>query len=456
MTSQRDLVWQDIDATYRSSIAHRYARYALGLNYGALPPEVVHQAKRCLLDALACCIGGYQAPGRPMCEAVAQELGGPEEATVIGSGIRTSAHNAALVNGFTHRFLDYNDNDGVVVPAILAVSERERSSGRDFLTSLVIAYELAGRVKTGAHAVGGFASDIKGGFCMPPAMGKLMRLNEDQIANAIGTCACGSLPLFILDADNEEFNMRKNLRFAWVACDAILSCMLAKKGFTGPVRIAEGDCGWNEVLSLGKMDFEAMLDFNGWRILRTAHKGLCACYNQHGHIYATLAIVKDHDLKPQDIASVRITAGTGHNSTLAKKYPRNAETADHSAFYNNAIAIIEREVRSNSAEPRKFDDPVVLDLIEKIAVEVDSSLNTQAGISEIITKDGRRFRKRIDVPHGRGDDPLTDNEIEDKFKELASKYMRDTQVNHIIETIWNVDMLKDFGELMALTVIKSD
>ena len=100
MTFQRDLAWQQLDLTNRSSASYQYARYALALNYSLLPAEVVHQAKRCLLDALGCAIGAYEAPGRTIIEATAKEIGGPPEATVFCSGLRTSALNAALVNSF--------------------------------------------------------------------------------------------------------------------------------------------------------------------------------------------------------------------------------------------------------------------------------------------------------------------------------------------------------------------
>src|SRR4030042_429365 len=164
MTFQRDLTWETLDHLYRSSVAHQFARYALGLSYEMLPDEVVHQAKRCLLDALGCAIGAYEAPGRPVCEAVVKELGGVQEATVFGSGLRTSAPNATLVNSFLVRFLDYNDLGG-------------------------------------------------GGHNTPPALGRLMGLGEEQIANAIGICTSHCLPLGILDADREEMTMMKNLRF---------------------------------------------------------------------------------------------------------------------------------------------------------------------------------------------------------------------------------------------------
>lgn len=467
MTFQRDLAWHQIDLVHRSSIAHQFARYALGLKYEMIPQDVLHEAKRCLLDAMGCGIGGHQAPGYPMCEAVAKEIGGPEEATVIGSGLRTSALNATLVNGFQVRFLDYNDMGGgghnnESVPSILAISEREKAGGRDFLTSLVISYELGARFGDSVTNWGGWVREVRAGFSMPAALGKLMGLNEEQIANAIGTCACGNLPLGVMDTPGVEMTMRKNLRFAWVAYAAILSCMLAQKGFTGPVHVLEGEKGISEVLFKGGVDFEHMTDFRGWRILQTRHKYLCACSSNHGHSYATLAIVKEHDLKPEDIASVRIKlhpTGDAVRAALNWRYPADAETADHSTLYLTAIAIKDRSVGPDSIKPEKFTDPVVLDLIEKITVEPDPTLvdhgyGAKSGKSEIVTKDGRKFEKHIVTPHGFGDDPLTDKELEDKLREVAAKYMDKEQIRKILDTVWNVEKLDDIKTLMRLMVFK--
>ena len=92
MTFQRDLAWQQIELTYRASVAHQFARYALALDYARLPPEVVHQAKRCLLDALGCAIGAVDAPGRTVMEDTVRDIGGPPEATVFYSGQIGRAH----------------------------------------------------------------------------------------------------------------------------------------------------------------------------------------------------------------------------------------------------------------------------------------------------------------------------------------------------------------------------
>ena len=249
MTLSRDLTMENLDLVYRSSIAHQYARYALAIKYEMFPEEVIHAAKRCLLDTLGCAIGAYDAPGYPMVEEMAQELGGKEEATVFGTGLRTTATNATLVNSFLVRFLDYNDMGGGghnsdTIPSILAVAEREKANGRDLLTSIVLSYELGARFSDapGGHTSydsKGYTIDIRGGVTLPPPLGKLMGLDETQIANAIGICASHSLPLGILDTNREENFHAKNLRVGFVARDAIESCLLAKKGFTGPVRVVE-------------------------------------------------------------------------------------------------------------------------------------------------------------------------------------------------------------------------
>src|SRR5262249_11274954 len=132
--------------------AYHVARYALALDYALIPDDVLHQAKRCVLDALGCAIGAYDAPGRIMCEETVKEIGGPQEATVFCSGLRTSALHAALVNSVLVRFMDYNDLGGGshnsdALSSILAIGEREHASGKQLLTALIISYELGARFR---------------------------------------------------------------------------------------------------------------------------------------------------------------------------------------------------------------------------------------------------------------------------------------------------------------------
>ena len=466
MTGFRDLAWQQLDATYRSSAAHHLARYALALNYESLPADVVHQAKRCMLDTMGVAIGAWDAPGRPMIARTVSKLGGPAESTLFGSGLRVGAPNATLFNSFLVHFLEYNDLGGGshnsdAIPGLLAVAEQRKAGGCSLLTSIVISYELGARITqsvVGANlASRGWGTEVRGGLSMPPSLGRIMGLTEAQIAHAIGVCTSHALPLYITDANREEYCMAKNLRFGWVVHDAILSCMMAEEGFTGPLRIVEGDSGFSQVLLQGQMDLERLFDFSGWRILNTRHKSLCLNVSTQGHVYATIAIVKENDLKPEDIASVRIKAclrDVKHTASLAKKYPRNAETADHSGYYANAFAIKHRSFGPEAFAPENFTDPVIEELTEKITIEVDPTLpdSSLTGTSEIITRDGRRFQKRVDTPHGQGDDPLTDRELEDKFSSMAEKRMGKAQIAKIFDTIWNFEKKADVHELTKLMV----
>ena len=469
MTLPRDLAWNNLDLMYRSSIARQLARYALGITYDMVPDDARHQVKRSVLDALGCAIGAYEAPGRLICEAAAKELGGPDEATVFCSGMRTSVLNATLINTFLVRYLDFNDSGGGghnsdCLSSIFAVAERKKASGKEFMMSVMVSYELGGRFRDacGGGLEGledkGWLGEVRGGITMPPAIGRLMGLNEEQIANAIGYTASHSLPLMILDTHHEENTMAKNLRFGAVCHDAILACTLAKQGFTAPVRVIEGEGGINEVLMHKEMELSKLVDFSGWRMARVRHKYLPANYVTQGHAALTLALVLENNLKPEDIAAVKITVGSRELLHAAdhpsKKYPRNGETADHSAHYVNAIVIKERALGPDQYAEEKYIDPVVLDLIEKITVVADPSWkpSTYASTSEITTKDGRHFKKHKPVPKGHFDDPLTDAEIEEKVRKMMVKHLPESQIKKIIDTVWNLEKVDDIGKLVALMV----
>lgn len=464
MHSRSQLARQHFDLLRQASIAREWARYVLSVQHESLPPEIIHQAKRITLDGLGCAIGASEAPGRHVLEDAIRELGAPPESTAFGSGLRTGAAYATLVNCFMIRYLDCNDLGGGghnsdSIGALLPVAEREKASGRDFITALVLCYEIGARMRLAGlgHGVGGWHSDVRDGLTIPAPLGRLMGLSEEQIANAIAISGVRTPLLGIIDNDNEEMAMDKNLRFGFAAQHAIMSCILAKKGFTGHVRVIEGNKGFNQMILNNQMDLDRLIDFGRWMILRTGFKSVCQSATAQGHILATISIVKEHDLKPSDIASVHIKAcrdDETHLGTIGRRYPTNGETATHSMYFAQAMAVKERAMGPEQLRPEKYDDPVVLDLIDKITLEVDPNLPKMAytGTSIITTKDGRRFEKRIDLPHGYDGDPFTDEEVEDKFKRLTQSYLSTAQAQSIIDTVWSLDKLETIDGLTRLLV----
>jgi len=460
-------------------VARELAKYATSLTFQDLPPDVIHQTKRLVLDTLGCAIGGYDSEANRAIQELIKELGHPEETTVFGSGLKTSCLNAALVNGVMVRYLDYNDTAFIlqgetyrtgyhpseVIPPILALGERQHLSGRDVITAIVVGYDLSISFLEGVIGPGmekkGWNGDTRGAYIMPLMAGKLLGLNENQIENAVGIAGSCHAVLGILDTPAEEYTMTKNIRFPTMSYAGIMAAMLAKKGFTGPTTIIEGNDGFVQVIMNGEYDLTKLIPTKGkFAIRETCIKSITADFSSHGHLTATLKLVKENDIKPEDVAEVRITTSkrcAEHTGDPVKKYPKNKETADHSSYYLTAIAIIDRQIGPEQFTPEKFQNPKVRELIDKVILKGDPDLDKArpAGISEIVSKQGKKYQCRVDYPRGHARNPMTDEEIVGKFKSMASKYMSDKQTNQIIDTVFALDKLGDIGKLNGLMVFRS-
>ena len=462
-------VWADLDEEYRAGVIFQIAEFGEAFKTQPLPDDVLHMGKRCLLDALGCAIGGWKAPGRAICEQVAIEHGGRKESTIFGSGAQVNAIQAAMVNAFMVRYLDYNDLGGGghnsdAIPALLAIAETEKASGEALLRSIILSYELGARwmafLSTGDMMADykrvttkGWCPDVRGGLNMPPALGLLMAMDPRQVANAIGATIVRSLPSNHLDANDEEFVMAKNLRFGHVACDAILSCRLARKGFTGPLRAFEGEFGYDQIINDGPGQPAALTaPLDDYLILETSFKPLCVNYTTQAGVQSTIALCKEHDIDPDEIEAIKITCcarEARHTTYKAKKYPRNGESADHSLFFANAVAAIERRFGPESFAADKFRDPRIHDMIDRISFAVNEAWPgfSDSGSSEITLKDGTRFEKTTTVPYGHHTRPMSDTDLEHKFAEMARVHMDRGRVERLIDTIWTIEACEDASDL---------
>lgn len=460
------------------SIARELAKYVIGMTFQDLPSDVIHQTKRFVLDTLGCAIGGYASEASRAIQELIKELGHPEEATVIGSGLRTSCINATLVNGAMVRYLDYNDTAFIlqgeiyrtgyhpseIIPAILALGERQHLSGREVITAIVMGYDLSLAFLEGVVGLGmekkGWNGDTRGAYIMPLVAGKLLGLNEEQMESAVGISGSCHAVLGILDTPAEEYTMTKNIRFPTMAYSGILAAMLAQKGLTGPATVIEGHDGFVESIMKGEYELGKLTNIKGkFAIRETCIKSIIADFSAHGHLTATLTLARKHDIKPEDITQIRITTSkrcAEHTGDPVKKYPKNKETADHSSYYLTAIAIIDRQIGPDQFTPEKYNDPKVLELIDKVILQGNPNLDKArpAGISEITTRQGKTYTMQVDYPRGHARNPMTDEEVIAKFKSMATKHMSETQMNEIVTTVFNLDKLDNIAKLNQLMVFK--
>ena len=460
------------------SVARELAKSANSLIFEDLPYDVIHQTKRVMLDTLGCAIGGYASKASRVIQEVVKEFGHPEEATVFGSGLRTSCLNAALANGAMVRYLDYNDTAFIiqgetyrtgyhpseVIPPILALAERQHLSGKEVMTAINLGYDLSLAFLEGIIGAGmekrGWNGDTRGAFIMPLVAGKIMGLTEGQMQNAVGISGSCHAVFGILDTPAEEYTMTKNIRFPMMSYAGIFAAMLAQKDFTGPTGMIEGHDGFVEVIMDGDYDLDKLLRFKGkFAIRETCIKSIIGDFSSHGHLTATLTLAREHDIKPEDVVEVRITTSkrcAEHTGDPVKKYPKNKETADHSSYYLTAIAIIDREIGPDQFTPEKYNDPKVRGLIDKVVLQGDPKLDKfrPAGISEIITKQGKKYSLRVDYPRGHARNPMTGEEVVDKFKSMASNHMSEYHMDQVIHTVFALDKLDHIGKLNRLMAFR--
>jgi len=460
------------------SVARELAKKVRGFGFSDIPSDVIHQTKRILLDTLGCAIGGYGSEASRILQAFVGKAGHPAESTVFGSGIGTSCLNATLANGAMVRYLDYNDTAFIlqgetyrtgyhpseVIPPVLALGEKCRLSGKEVIASINLGYDLSLAFLEGVQGAGmekkGWNGDTRGALIMPLVAGKMLGLTEDQMESAVGIAGSCHAVFGILDTPAEEYTMTKNIRFPMMSYAGIMAAMLAGKGFTGPAGMIEGHDGFVYSIMDGEYDLDPLLNFKGkFAIRETCIKSIIADFSSHGHLTATLTLAREHDIKPDQVAEIRITTSkrcAEHTGDPVKKYPKNKETADHSSYYLTAIAIVDRQIGPNQFTQEKYNDPRVLDLIGKVVLQGDPSLDKArpAGISEIVMKDGKTHRLRVDYPRGHARNPMTDQEVIEKFKDMAAVYMSGEQMERLVEAVFDLDKLDDIGKLLDLMVFE--
>ncbi|MBI2861690.1 MAG: MmgE/PrpD family protein [Chloroflexi bacterium] len=463
------------------TIAEEMADYALGLTFNDLSKEVVEQIHKLLLDTIAITIGGFTADASRAARRYVAEVGGQPESTIVGNGVKTSCSNATLVNGIAARYLDqenayssirpgwYGFMQAVkpfsIIPGMLALGERQGSSGRDIVAATFVAYELAGRL---ADAViedppkgRGWHHSTPISVVAPIALGKLLGLDRDQLANAIGISACRSVIMNILDTHNEPNNMCKNIAENSAVLSGLSAVFLAREGFTGPTRIIEGEHGYIQTFMAGKCDMDELRKGGAKpKIFRILTKNHPADAHAQAAIAATLQLAREHGITAQAVERIKLSSyrwAIEHMGNPSKIIPQNKESADHSLPYIVCRTIMDGEFTAKQYREEKIRDPQVVELIKKVSLEVDPDLDRRFPEAlpmrvEITVKGGASYATQIDYPLGHPRNPMTHQDIENKFHQLAGDFMSRSQMDEIASTVYHLEEVDDIRTLMPLLV----
>jgi 2-methylcitrate dehydratase PrpD len=420
-------------------VSRQLAGFAARARFADLPPKVVVDTRRAVLDWLGSALAGAGEPPARMAQRVVSRLGRSDEATVFGAG-RAAAANAALANGVASHILELDDVHkgstlhpaAPVIPAALAVAEREHRSGRDFLLAVALGYDAALRIGEAVnpshyrfwHPTGTAAT-----FGAAVAAGSLLRLNDDAMLDALGSAGTQAAGLWEFNADGA---MSKHLHPGKAAFNGVLAADLAREGFTGATRILEGARGFFRATAVEAEPGRVTAGLGRtWKVTENCFKLHSCC----GHTHSAVDVAREYRGAAEwsgeaGLAAVEVRTYAAGYDIVSERRPRTPYQAKFSLAYCVAVALIEGRVGLVQFGAERFGeegptDPRVRSLLERIRVVVDPELTARYPSEwgtriRFTRRDGAAVELAAAFPRGNPENPVSTALLEDKFRELVT------------------------------------
>lgn len=452
----------------KSSVSQLLAEHVSETRYDDLPAAVIAETKRAVLDWLGSAIAGALEPPAEMVQAVVSALGRSDEATVFGSS-RSAAANAALANGVSSHILELDDVHkgstlhpaAPIIPAALAVAERNRADGKSFLLAVALGYDAALRVGEAVnpthykywHPTGTAAT-----FGAAAAAGCLMSLDAKKMLDALGSAGTQASGLWEFNADGA---MSKHLHPGKAAFNGVLAADLARCGFTGATRILEGERGFFRATT---ESYDENRITNGlgsnWKIEENCYKLYSCC----GHTHSAVDIALDFRLGQRwtadevlaQLDKVEIETYEPGYVIVKNMNPKTPYQAKFSLAYCVAAGLVEGLVGLEQFTPERFGPDGVRDeklssLLPRIHLSVTSAITdkypAEWGTRMLFkTKDGRKVRLSASFPRGNPENPVSTETLEDKFRGLVvPRYSREV-AEKAIEAVHSLTSCEDMAQ----------
>ena len=413
-------------------IARELATWALGVT--DVPAEVRRAALRHLLDGFGTALGGLSSGGADPALEVARGLGGPQEATILGSTTKVSAPAAALANGTLVHTLDFDDTHAgglihataVVLPAAFAVGEQVEASGEDVLLAAVVGYEASCRIAAAAphgfHARGLHATMVAGVFSSALIAARLTGLTVEQTTHALGIAGsqAGGLLAFLGTGAST-----KQLHPGFASQSGIIAARLAAAGATGPDTVFDGPHGVFDALAAGTADPQSIVEGLGerWETTRIGIKPYAACQLSHATLDAVRDARRQLDFAVDDIESITAQVHPDSASVVCDTSrdltrPASPYAAKFSLPWSAAALLVDGDMTLATFDPVSIARPDVTALAARVKVELAPTGGVAAdapGSVRIVLKDGREIDGSVTRSAGGPDNPLSDADLHAKF-----------------------------------------
>lgn len=441
-------------------VTRTLARYIVNARYEDLPANVRKEGMRTLLNWVGVAVGGSHHETVDIAVSALDAFSGPRKASLLGRKERFDVMNAAFLNGVSSHVFDFDDTHlktiihpaGPVISAALALAEFKPVSGKDFLNAIILGIETECRIGNAVYPnhydTGWHITGTAGVFGAAAAAGKLLGLSEQQMVWALGLAASQPVGL------RESFgSMNKSFNPGRAASNGIFAALLASKNFTSSEGMIEAKRGWANTIST-KQDYREITEGLGQRYesaLNTYKPFACGIVI-HPAIDAAIQLRNENKLTADQIARIDLKVHPLVIELTGKKTPRIGLEGKFSVYHSVAVAIIEGAAGERQYSDRAVRDPQVMALRDRVNAIVDPAVKPAQVDMTITLKDGRTFHKYIEHAIGSLEVPMTDQQLEAKFTDLADAVLPAAQVRKLIDTCWHVEQLPSAATIAKAAV----
>jgi len=432
------------------------ADYAVREQTSKLPKEAIHHAKRAVIDWYASLLPGSRvAPATLLEQALADEL--DHGRARLASGRRATIRAAAVINGAASHAVEFDDiwRNAVYHPAsptisaALAAAQSQGVTGEQFLRGVIVGYEVSTRIGEAimpSHYKYWHTTGTVGTLGAAAAVATVLGCSREQFMHAIGnagTFAAGLQQAFRSEA------MGKPLHGGHAAEAGALAALGAWKGVTGVPDILEGEVGLGAAMSVNPDWSKATRELGkDYHVTRVTFKNHGCCGHTFAALDAVLELRNRHQLAPKDIARVRIATYQGGLDIIDNPDPEGGYQAKFSLQYTAAHALVYGSVRLNAFGPDRLGNPEVRALMKKVECVADPELSKafprqRAARVEIELVDGRKLAHFQPTRKGDPEMPLSDEELNDKYLELAAPVLGEPAARALLKDLWTLETLKN-------------
>jgi 2-methylcitrate dehydratase PrpD len=454
-----------------NTISEKLAAFTANLRYEDLPPEVIEHVCFHTLDIIGVCLLCAQMDFANILRSTVIHSGGAAESTLIGcGGLKLQAPVATLFNGGLAHGNEFDDTyapgrwhgSAPTVPPALAIAEMLHADGKAFITALAAGLEVGCRLTRAAPEIlyQGFHSTCTAGiFAGALSAGKLMALDVEQLANAMGICGSFTSGTMEFLSDPEPWS--KRIQVGYAGHGAIIAARAASNGFKGPRTILEGRYGYfRSHAREGNFDLSYVTEAMGsdWQVLHLYPKRYPCDHIAQGYIDCAIALSSAEGITPETIDRVEcivhpLVVPVMFEPRDIRYQPTNGWSARWSMPFNIAVALADRALTIDSYTDERAHDQATRALMAKVTYIKEASLEFPGDYPAWVrlhVRDGRVLEHKVPQVAGSPENPMPAEEYEKKFMDNACRSTEAGRAREIVNCIRKLPSLPDMADLAVL------